>query len=202
MLELFIKGGPAMYALLACSILGVYIMIEKFLFLRGNTLDVETTTKSIKKMIHTEGIEGCIQNLQDDGLIIPRMVTNALKLSHLTRSEIKDGLEEISAAEMPKIEKNMPMLHALITIAPLLGLLGTVMGLIKIFRVVGNGDPSLLTGGIAEALIATAAGLGIVIPFVIGYQILSQKIDTFTANAEKITYDVLSFVKDGKSVKK
>lgn len=198
MLDLFQKGGPVMYALLFCSILGLYIFIQKFIYITYHRIHQDTYIDEVKEKITSLGITKTASELRTDRKMISRVLAYALKLSNLPREEVEEGLKAASLLEIPKLEKNMSILSVLITVCPMLGLLGTVLGLLDIFHVISGGaisNTEALAGGIAEALITTIAGLSIAIPFIFAHQYLAQKIDRYIMDMERIVHEILNFCK-------
>ncbi len=198
MWELFAKGGPVMYVLLLCSITGVTIIIQKFLFIRSQALNPNVTSSYIKDQLLSHGKEATFRQLLTKRKMMLKIVSQAIKLSHLDRENFDDGIKQITYTENPKIEKNLNILSSIITIAPILGLFGTVLGLMDVFNVIaggGIGNEEALSRGIAEALITTVTGLGISIPFLVIYNYLTQQLDTFSLQIERVLYDILLFCK-------
>jgi biopolymer transport protein ExbB len=198
MFQLFIKGGPVMLLLFLCSFVGVYVIIQKYLYLKVNQIDDDYYLDKIKNKLITVGKAESIRQLKLERKLMLRVLAGAIKLSDGSSDEIQNGIKEVTYLELPKLEKNMNILSSIITVAPLLGLLGTVIGLMKIFNVIsgGNlGDPTMLSAGIAQALITTVTGLAIAIPFIFLYQYLSHRIEMFILSTEKVVNEILNFCK-------
>ncbi len=192
------KGGPVMYALLACSIYGLYIIIEKYLFLKSFKFTEENLIDQIKDKLSKVGKQETIRFLNKQPNVLIQVLSTALLASDYDNQRTQDLLKEGILRAVPKFENNMPVLSGIITVAPILGLLGTVIGLIDIFNVIsggGIGDPTLLSSGIAQALITTVTGLSITIPFVIAYQFLQQRIERYLSLVEQMSYRLISFCK-------
>ena len=159
MIDFFVKGGFLMYPILLCSIAGLAILINKFIQYKrilnemGNPLQGETAAKAPVLLPILQGIErGCDEK----------------------------ELSVIGTRQVREIEKGLSWLSLIATIAPLLGLTGTVTGMIKAFMVIAESssvNPSMLAGGIWEALITTAAGLLVAIPVHIGHHYLEKQAD-------------------------
>lgn len=204
MLDIISKGGPIMYVLFLCSFWGLYIIIQKLLFLKFNSIDQALLIEKIKNKLITIGKDQTLKDLRTERGIIPRVLVCAIKLSPLQRDEIQEGLKEATYIEIPKLEKNMNILSSIIAAAPLLGLLGTVIGLINIFNVIsggGIGNTEQLSAGIAQALITTVTGLTIAIPFIFFYQYLSHCIELFIMDMERLMNELLNFCKINEGVK-
>ncbi|NQY73473.1 MAG: MotA/TolQ/ExbB proton channel family protein [Candidatus Margulisbacteria bacterium] len=196
MFQLIIKGGPVMFLLLLCSIGGVYIIIQKMLFLKIYHTNISPLIDKVKHNLSTIGVDDTIKALRHERGIISRVITCAIKLAHLPREDVQEGIKEATYKELPKLERNMNFLSSIITVAPILGLLGTVLGLMDIFNVIsggGLGDTAALSSGIAEALITTVTGLLISIPFIFSYQYLNHRIDCFSMDLDRISNEIINY---------
>ncbi|MCP4050247.1 MAG: MotA/TolQ/ExbB proton channel family protein [bacterium] len=196
MWQLFIKGGPVMYLLFFCSLVGVYIIVEKLLYLKVNCIENEYITDKIKNRLVTSGREQTLRELRTERKLMLRVLSSAIKFAGSNREAVEEGVKEVTYQEIPKLEKNMNILSSIITVAPILGLLGTVLGLMDVFNVIsgGNlGDAAALSAGIAEALITTVTGLSIAIPFIFLNQYLSYRIEIFILTTERLVNQMISF---------
>ncbi len=203
MWELFAKGGPVMVFLLLCSLLGLYIIFYKMIYLWFHRVSKESVER-VKTQLTTIGKEETYHSLMGERKIMGQVIASAIKLSELSRDEIQDGIKETSYLEIPNLEKGMPVLSSLISIAPLLGLLGTILGLMDIFNVIsggGFGDAEQLSSGIAQALITTVAGLSISIPFIFFNHYLSHRIDKFVLEMEGFVNEIVTFCKNNQGVR-
>ncbi len=202
--SLFIKGGPIMFLLLLCSILGVYIVAERFMFFNFHFKDSDKSIDFVKKKLMTNGVNDTLNILKTRRNIVLRSMYQAIRLSSKEHHEISDGIKEAVYLQIPKIERLMSVLSSIITVAPILGLTGTVLGLMDIFNVIsggGIGDASLLSAGIAEALITTVTGLLIVVPFIFVFQYLTQQIEEYIMLIERTCYEIVSFCNNNSAVK-
>ncbi len=194
-LEFFRKGGITMYPLLLCSIVGLAIVIEKFIVLRR------------KKVIIPE-IVNVLDNIKssaDSGLALSicekhkgpfaDVIRVGLESWFLPREEIKEALNDQGRQEVRQLERGLVILETIGGIAPLLGLLGTVTGILKVFNIIstmGVGQATALAGGISEALITTIAGLSIGIPAVVGYNYFTDRAEGFILEIEKYSSQLLN----------
>jgi len=169
MIALFLKGGFLMYPIAVCSIVGLAILINKAIYYRSLLKNLECSPEEILK---TKPL-----------IMVP--ILKALALGSDERE-----LSIIGTRQVRKIEKGLSWLGLISTIAPLLGLTGTVTGMIKAFMVIANSssvNPSMLAAGIWEALITTAAGLLVAIPIHIGHHYLERQADEITFVLKEIT---------------
>jgi biopolymer transport protein ExbB len=164
MIEIFHKGGPIMWPLLALSVVVLSVVIERFLFI---LIERKNRDESLVGEILTQIEKGHLDQASRIGGeskdFVARAVTYAL--THREKS-FSEAMLRAANWELKRFHRGLTILDTAITLAPLLGLLGTVTGMIRSFDMLGGselGAPSAITGGIAEALIATAYGLGIAI---------------------------------------
>ena len=173
MIDLLFKGGPVMFLLVGCSLSGIYTIVQKLLFFKIHFSNTKETIKSIKEDLLIKGIEETQNSLRSDRKIVTKVLLSAIKLHSQKRDVIQDGVRESIYSQVPKIEYLMPLLSSIISAAPILGLTGTVIGLMDIFNVISGGaigDAQALSSGIATALITTVTGLLIAVPLIFCYQ--------------------------------
>jgi biopolymer transport protein ExbB len=164
---MFAKGGFAMYPLLLLSILMFAIAIERFVYLRRVWLDAGAFMAKISEFFTRNALEEAVKFCESTDSPISRIINAGLKNQRRSRMEIIRAIEDQGALEVSKLEKGILTLQTISKMAPLLGLFGTVTGMIRSFQAMGGGageDPRLVANGIAEALTATAAGLIVAIP--------------------------------------
>jgi biopolymer transport protein ExbB len=186
MLEIFIKGGPVMYPLLACSILVLTVIIERALF--WISVDMHRDRHLIDEVLELcragdwESVRMKTKGSKD--FIIKILVTGIV---HREFSMTK-AMESAAAEEIRKLRRYMGVLDTMITVAPLMGIFGTVIGIIMSFEALGSAGiehPQAVTAGIAQALITTATGLGIAILSVFPYNYFNSRIEKAALNIEK-----------------
>ncbi|MGO2355431.1 MAG: MotA/TolQ/ExbB proton channel family protein [Marinomonas foliarum] len=188
MLAFIQTGGFFMWPLLACSILTLAIIIERFWTLRqsgvapkGLLSDVMTRLRDDRMTIEY------IRSMQGQAGLASIFAAGLLNSKH-GRSAMKESIQEAASHVIHELERFMNTLGTIAAISPLLGLLGTVVGMIKVFSVLmesGAGNTALLAGGISEALLSTAAGLGVAIPALIFHRFFSRKIDVLVVTMEQ-----------------
>jgi len=185
MIEIFKDGGPVMYPLLACSIITLTVIIERtFFWIKVSMNYHQDTIDQILELSQTGDWEGIRKVATGSKNYIVRTLVSGIL--HRDYSMVK-AMESAASDEIRKMRNYMGVLDTMITVAPLLGILGTVTGIITSFNVLGEGieNPQAVTGGIAEALITTAAGLMIAIPTVFPYNYFTLKIEQAALSIEK-----------------
>ena len=185
------KGGVVMYPILLCSILSVAIFLERLWTLRENKIIPKNFIKEIEDFIRMKKYNEALTLCSSSNSSIARIIYAGLKRVGKSRDEIKEAIVEQGKQEAMELEKYLTTLGTISGISPLLGLLGTVTGMIKTFNVLALskqlGDPSLLSEGISEALITTAAGLIVAIPSFIFYKYFTSKVDKLVVKMEGIS---------------
>ena len=198
MYELFLKGGILMYPIAFCSIIAVGIFLERMWVLRrGRVLprdfliEVEDLVMRRKR---PEAISLCKRNNSSIAHVVRVGIENYGK----KRDVIKEKIEEVGRREAASLERYINVIGTIAGVSPLLGLLGTVSGMIKSFNIIslqGVADPTSLAGGISEALITTAAGLVVAIPTFVIYRYLTNKADSLILEMEENSIRMVDLVK-------
>ena len=198
MYELFLKGGFLMYPIAFCSVIALGIFLERLFFLRRKRVIPRDFLIAIEDLIVrgklAEGITLCKQN----NSVISHVLRTALEHYASRREVIKERIEEVGRREAASLESYINVIGTVAGIAPLLGLLGTVSGMIKSFKIIslqGVADPASLAGGISEALITTAAGLVVAIPAYVMYRYLMNKADSLILEMEESSIGMLDILK-------
>ena len=187
MYEFLAKGGPVMWPLLACSIVALGVVFERLFF--WLLLIARTDRERINRIFSlTEA--GQFEQAVKEGEETKCMVSQILSMGLAHRDYgLLDCLEAGAMQEIEKMKRNLSILDTIITLSPLLGILGTVTGIIASFDLLGAAgieDPKAVTGGIAQALITTATGLAIAIVALLPYNALVQKVEKSTRHLEKL----------------
>ncbi len=183
------KGGPLIWPILGIGVIGIILVLERVIYLLRKTLNVEKFMEELRGFALKEKWDECI-NLckQKSNKIIAKVLLKALENRHLKREDLENVLQESILNEIPKLERFLSTLSILAAIAPLLGLLGTVTGMINTFHVItyyGTGDPRMMSSGISEALITTMLGLSVAIPIMLLHSLISRWVDNFIAKLEE-----------------
>ena len=203
MLQILIKGGWLMIPLGICSILAVAIIIEKLITLKIMEKQTERFARKALKILESNGnrkIDRIVALCEMTPSSLSRILQAGIGKIGKEREEIKEAIEDAGSSEIPYIEKRLKILGTIVTISPLLGLLGTVMGMIKAFNVIsaqGVGNPGALAGGISEALITTAVGLSIAIPSLVFYNYFIHRSERLTRTLEKNSNNFLKLLSEG-----
>lgn len=156
-----------MYPLIVCSIVLIAIAIERFITLRRANVDGDELLDLVKTHFEPKGDPAqAIAISEQTGGPVGRMFARGLKNAHRPADRIEMAMEQEAANEQPGLEANLPIIKTIVNISPLLGLLGTIAGMISAFRVAsqaGLSNPTAILGGISEALVSTATGISVAV---------------------------------------
>lgn len=188
MIEFIVQGGWVMWIIVALSVVACVIIIERALFLKRIRGDEDRLFVRIKASLleghYNEALAICDQNLSPFSNLLKIGIENR----HQPESVLRDILKDAAAMEAPKLEKGLPWLGTISSVAPLLGLLGTVTGTMRAFGVLGKfgavSDPAALASGVSEALITTVGGLVVAIPVTMFYNYFVTKVNGILTKLE------------------
>ncbi|MDH5229967.1 MAG: MotA/TolQ/ExbB proton channel family protein [Gammaproteobacteria bacterium] len=188
MLELVKSGGLMMLPIILCSIVALAIVVERLWTLQARRVVPKHMVAQIYHLNKKQQLDGPAINALRDSSPLGRVLAAGLVNMHHPRDVMKEAIEENGRHVVHELERYLNTLGTIASITPLLGLLGTVIGMIKVFTVItaqGIGNPAVLAGGISEALITTAAGLSVAIPSLIAYRYIRRKIDDLVITMEQ-----------------
>ncbi|MFH0783022.1 MAG: MotA/TolQ/ExbB proton channel family protein [Pseudomonadota bacterium] len=192
------SGGPLVWPILAIFIIAVLLILERMVFLFLGRTDADGLTSRIAPMAATHNWQACKEECHRlVGKPIARVLTAGLDCCHLGREMMENSLQEAILKEIPPLERFLSTLGMLAAIAPLLGLLGTVTGMIDTFFVItqhGTGDPRLMSDGISVALVTTMLGLSVAIPIMLAHTLLSRTVDNRIAQMEEKAVALINIV--------
>ena len=188
MLELFRSGGLLMWPILACSIIAVAIVCERFWTLNRRAVTPSDLTAEVQQLIERRDLNPARVQAIRENSPLGRILAAGLENLGSGRYVMKDAIEEAGRHVVHELERFLNSLGTIAAITPLLGLLGTVIGMIKVFAAIttyGVGDPTVLADGISQALITTAAGLTVGIPALMFYRYFRGKVNELTVSLEQ-----------------
>lgn len=175
------KGGPIVWPILIILAVGILIILERVIFLLRKKLDADKLVQTIESHTAENDWLACEKACEcHPNIPVARVLKSGLDCCQMQREEMENSLQEAILREIPPMERFLSTLGMLAAIAPLLGLLGTVTGMIDTFHVItlhGTGDPRLMSGGISEALVTTMLGLTVAIPLMLSQTLLSRAVD-------------------------
>lgn len=203
MLDVMIKGGPLMIPLLILSILALAVSLERIWYLAKTRADTEELMEDVRLYFQENRVLEAMQMLKRAKGPVAALLAAGIAYSDRSKEEIKEHLEEVGQDEIFKMERGLGLLSTVVAVAPLIGLLGTVTGIIRSFRVMGafqgiESNPAALSVGIAEALITTAAGLFIAIPALAVYNWLTAQIDRRVREMSRRALELTDLLQNGR----
>jgi biopolymer transport protein ExbB len=198
--DIFLKGGPLMWAILFCSVIGLAVIIDRFLILRKAKINLPAFMVRLRGFIKNKDMSGAASFCMQEKSPIANMVRKGLKKFGLGHARVKEAIENAGRQEIGKLEKGLSILATIAGVAPLIGFLGTVTGMIQAFMTIedlaGAANPSDLAGGIWEALTTTAFGLIVGIPAFAFYNYFLNSVKRFVADMETVANDVVDTMQD------
>ena len=196
--ELLIKGGVILIPLGILSLISVYIMAEKYFYIHKNTkVDAKLKADFLAALKKGEN-DKALAVLQTSKTAYSTIFTHAVKDFSLPANEIENEIESVSNIEVAKMAKNMNYLGWIAGIAPMLGFIGTISGIIKIFyniSITDNISIGVISGGLYEKMISSGSGLIVGVIAYSGFHLLNMIIDKFISNVEADAFDVLNIRK-------
>jgi len=201
MYQFVMKGGYLMYPIILCSILTLAILFERLFALRRSRIIPEKFIIEVSDLVRQQRMEDALTQCRLNDSSISRILMAGISRHDKSRQQVKEAIEDIGRLEAANLERFLNILGTIAGIAPLLGLLGTVTGMIKAFSVIshaGIGNPQMLAGGISEALITTAAGLAVAIPAFVFYNLLRSRVDKRILRMERVSIELLDLINQEK----
>ncbi len=194
--EWFVKGGIAMWPLLVCSIVGVAIVLERIWALRRDRIISRRLARAIEKQPSSpEQIEKIRAVGEQDKSVLGELTQVTFAHASLPKTENVEAVQAVARQIVGRMERGLTTLALIAELGPLLGLLGTVIGMVRLFNDVaqkGLGEPAQISAGIYEALTATMTGLGIAVPALIAYMYLRRRVEVLVLELERHTNELLT----------
>ncbi len=199
-LEQIRQGGPIVYPILALLIFGLLIALERILYLLHSRQAKPPLISYLRKLVEKRDWQACIElcgNQKWQKKPMGRVLGAGIAARNLSREDVENALHEAILAEVPKLERGLSTLGMFSTIAPLLGLLGTVTGMINVFHVItlyGASDPRMMSSGISEALVTTMLGLSVAIPLMLLHNNCSRGVDRIIDDMEEQSVALVNII--------
>ncbi len=198
MIQLIQKGGPVMWLILAVGIVAAVLFLKKLFDLHRAQIKWVDFLKGIYNILGRRNVVEAVSICEETPGPVASIVRAAV-LHHDEDSEsIQRAIEEAGLAEIPRLERTLTMLATLAQITPMMGLLGTVLGMMQVLLMVQEKSPLVhsgdLMGGLWQALITTAASLAVAIPIYAGYNLLVGRVESIVLDMERASVDILAFL--------
>jgi biopolymer transport protein ExbB len=194
-IEYLQKGGLLMWPILICSIIAIAVFAERLFYLHRATIHVGEFLKGLANLIRRRNFAEALHESAGTPGPVARVIHAAIIRHHLPRAELREIVQEAGQLEVPKLERFLGVLATLAYLAPLLGLLGTVAGMIEAFSVLasngGYATVTELSSGIYKSLLTTAAGLVVATPTFVAYSYLSSRVNMMMHDMERAGIEIV-----------
>ncbi|NLF39853.1 MotA/TolQ/ExbB proton channel family protein [bacterium] len=198
--ELINRGGYVVYPIGICSIVALWVFLERFIRFRRATIDTAEFTAGIRNHVRNKRLTESITLCTETPGPVAAVLRSVLISHGQPRQQIEEAVDRSARFELQRLEHNLTVLSTLARVTPLLGLLGTVAGMIKTFQVIQAQapfvQPASLARGIWEALIATAFGLVVAIPCHVAYDYLVARVRGFAAEMDRSAADIIQVIQE------
>jgi biopolymer transport protein ExbB len=202
MLEILQKGGPLMWVILLCSVVAIGVFFERLFFLHRVSIRTGEFLGGISLLVQRNNIIEAFQECSVTPGPVARVLQAALQRPHENRIELKEITTDAGLLELPKLERNLSILSTISYLTPLIGLLGTVLGLLDAFLGIsahgGYATSSEISKGIFESLLTTAAGLAVAIPAFLAYGYLSSRVNDLVHDMQRAGIEIIQLLLDRK----
>lgn len=189
MLDDVMAGGPVMVPILLCSVIALAAFLERAWALRKSRIVPTSFCVEVVELVKQGRVDDALTRCRAAPTAVARVLESALELDGQPRARLRERVEEVGRREAAEMERNVPILGTIAAISPLLGLLGTVGGMILTFQVIqdqGLGNVGSLAGGISQALITTFAGLSVAIPALVANRWVLGRVDAMLLDLEEV----------------
>jgi len=194
--EWFVKGGIAMWPILICSVAGLAIVLDRVWALRRKRILSAALIAAIQQHPHTAESTARVRQVgEQDPSVLGELVRTVFAHAALTKSENVEAVQAVARQASGRMERGLTTLALVAELGPLLGLLGTVSGMVRLFADVathGLAEPAMISRGISEALHATFAGLSVAVPALIAYMYLRRRIENLSLEMERHVNELLT----------
>jgi biopolymer transport protein ExbB len=196
--ELLANGGLMLWFILLVSAVGVAVFIERFLYCHRAQINSTEFLNGVRTVLKRDNVVEALSICDATPGPVARLVKTAIVNRDHGRERVREALEEAGLVEVPRLEEKLNLLATIAQLAPLLGLLGTVLGFIRTFSYMQSqglyAQLSDLSTGIWQALICTAAGLAVAIPAHAGYNYLVSRVNSIVLDMERASTDIVNIV--------
>ena len=202
MIEYMQSGGPLMWLILFCSILALAVFAERLLYYHRATIGVGDFLRGLSNLIQRHNYAEALHESAGTPGPVARVVHAAIIHHDASRLELKEIVQEAGQLEVPRLEANLALLSTIAFVAPLIGLLGTVTGMIETFVSLsshsGLATSAEISGGIYQSLLTTAAGLAVAIPAFVAYSYLSARANRLMHDIERGGIEIVNMITEKK----
>jgi len=195
MLTLMLKGGPLMWVIALLGLIALIIFLERLLLYHRSQIHAMDFAGGVRNALRRGNVPEAVAICNETAGPVAQVVKTIVTLHHLPIAEIREAVQDAGRSEVARMEKRLVVLATIAQVAPLVGFLGTVMGMIQMFREIQDKvlpSPGQLAGGVWVALLTTAAGLVVAVPAYVGYNYLVSRVQQLVFDMEKAANEVLN----------
>jgi biopolymer transport protein ExbB len=194
------RGGPVMWLILACSVVAGAVFLERMLHLHRAQIRATDFLQGIYNILRRGNIAEAVSICEETPGPVAYIVRAAILAHDQEREVLSQRITQAGASEIPRLERNLNLLLTLAQVTPLLGLLGTVLGMMEALAAMQQNAPLVhsgdLSGGLWQALVSSAAGLAVAIPTYAAHNFLAGRVDSIVLDMERASGEILSFLAD------
>lgn len=199
--KLLADGGPMLWVILITGTVGMVVFIERFLHCHRAQINSNEFLNGVRTVVRRNNVVEAISICDATPGPVARLVKTAILNRDQGRDRVREALEEAGLAEVPRLESKLNLLATIAQIAPLMGLLGTVIGFIHVFMQLQDAGLTAhigtLSGGVWEALVCSAAGLAVAIPAHASYNYLVSRVNSIVLDMERAATEIVNIVTEG-----
>jgi biopolymer transport protein ExbB len=198
MVELILKGGLVMWVITGAGLIGGVIFLDRLFHLHRAQINATDFLEGIYNVLRRRNVVEAVSICEETPGPVAHIVRAAILRGDSDRDQIRQAIEGAGLAEIPRLERHLALLATMAHVAPLLGLLGTILGMMETMWAIHQKAPLIqvgdLAGGMWEALSTSAVGLGVAIPLYVGYNLLRHRMESILLDMERASVDILNFL--------
>lgn len=199
--QLMLQGGPLMWPILLCSLLGLTVFVQKLFYFSSISVDVAGIKTKVFELVKQNKLKDAIVLCEQNGSPVAKIMKAGVVKYGASRDEVKEAMQDISLYEIPKLEKYLHVLSTIAHVAPLLGLLGTMVGMTSSFHAIQLRAASMnpvttgdVAGGIWQALLSTIFGLFVSIPALLAFNYCISRVNGFVIEMERAATEIVNLL--------
>jgi len=202
MMELVQKGGPLMWLILACSVTALGVFAERLFFLHRASIHTGDFLRGLANVLRKKNYAEAVQECAGTPGPVPRVLHAMLVKHDAPRRELRDIAQEAGQLEIPRLERNLALLGTIAYATPLVGLLGTILGLLTAFQQItthgGYATAAEIAGGVYESLLTSAAALTVAIPAFVAHSYISARVNDVVHDIERASIELLEILQESR----
>ena len=202
MMELVQKGGPLMWLILACSVTALGVFAERLFFLHRASIHTGDFLRGLANLLGKKNYAEAVQECAGTPGPVPRVLHAMLVKHDAPRRELRDIAQEAGQLEIPRLERNLALLGTIAYATPLVGLLGTILGLLTAFQQItthgGYATAAEIAGGVYESLLTSAAALTVAIPAFVAHSYISARVNDVVHDIERASIELLEILQESR----